>query len=219
MIPIRDTIPSSRIPFVTWSIVIANTLFFFIEVSLPDLEVASLLFTYGLVPSLVISGEASLLTFVSSTFLHGSWMHLIGNMWILFIFGDNVEDILGHFRFAIYYILWGIMANLMQFIFMMRFGGPIIGASGAIAGVMGAYLWFFPSSRILTLIPLLFIYIPLYIPAYIYLIIWFFLQFFNGITTALGRAFSSVAWWAHVGGFIAGYNMARLFESRKRSVK
>lgn len=212
MIPIRDTIMSARRPYVTWTLILVNFVVFVLELAMPDAETIKFFFNFGLVPAKLITRETSLLTLVTSIFIHGGWLHLLGNMWVLFIFGDNVEDRLGHLRYSLYYLLWGVLANVLQLLFMSGSDSPIVGASGAIAGVMGAYLWFFPFSRVLTLVPLVFLYIPVYVPASIFLVLWFFLQFFNGVMAISGSNFSGIAWWAHIGGFVLGYFMARLFE-------
>jgi len=227
LFPLRDTIPSRRKPYVMWAIIITNIAVFIYELLLSDGELLLLIYNHGLVPARYTKGHILLYNrfliqynrldlspFVTSIFLHGGWTHLLGNMWTLFIFGDNVEDMLGHFRFLIYYILWGVGAGFLQFLLSPTSQVPVIGASGAIAGVMGAYLYFFPMSRILTFIPVLFLPFIVEIPAFIFLLVWFFIQFFNGTFAIIGANFSGVAWWAHVGGFIAGLYMARFYSKK-----
>jgi len=154
-----------------------------------------------------------LLPLFSSLFLHYGWLHIIANMWFLFIFGDNVEDTLGHGRYLLFYLLCGAGANLIYLIFSPQSALPLIGASGAIAGVMGAYFTLFPGARVLTLFLLIFIPIFLELPAYVFLGLWFLLQFFYGAfaSVQLGGQQGGVAWWAHVGGFLVGIPCSPIF--------
>jgi membrane associated rhomboid family serine protease len=144
------------------------------------------------------------LTLVTCIFLHGGWLHFLGNMWFLWIFGDNVEDRLGHATFAVLYLGTGVVAGLAHMVFNFSSPIPTIGASGAIAGVMGAYLWMFPRAQVLTIIPLLFFWPLLILPAPIFLGIWFIMQFWSGALAVTSEATAGVAWWAHIGGFVAG---------------
>lgn len=160
----------------------------------------------------VMEGERALnpalvpewLTLVTCVFLHGGWLHFLGNMWFLVIFGDNVEDRLGHAVFAALYVGTGIVASLFHLVFNLDSTIPTIGASGAIAGVMGAYLYMFPYSRVVTIVPLIFLWPVVVLPAPIFLVIWFVLQFWNGAFATISGDVSGVAWWAHIGGFVAG---------------
>jgi len=149
-------------------------------------------------------------------FLHGGWLHLLGNMWSLWIFGDNVEDRLGHLRYLLFYLLCGVAAACLHV--LLNFGSrlPAVGASGAIAGVMGAYFVLYPRARILTLIPLLLIFPVIEIPAYVFLGAWFFIQFANAFFEFFSgaKALAGIAWWAHVGGFVAGIVLLRLLGGR-----
>jgi len=201
MIPLRDVIPSRTTPFVTIGIIAVNALAFWFELSLGGSSLQRFLREYGIVPA-----EFAWPTLFSSMFLHGGWLHAIGNMWYLWIFGDNVEDRVGHGRFIVFYLLCGILAAVGQIVMEPASTLPTIGASGAIAGVMGAYFVLFPRSRILTLIPL-FVFIEIVeVPAILFLGIWFVLQFISGVGT-LGRAdalSSGIAFWAHIAGFAAG---------------
>jgi len=144
------------------------------------------------------------LTLLTCVFLHGGWLHFLGNMWFLFIFGDNVEDRLGHATFAALYLGTGIIAGLAHLVVNFDSTAPTIGASGAIAGVMGAYLWMFPRARVLTVIPLLFFWPIVVIPAPLFLIFWFGMQFWSGTLSVTSQDAAGVAWWAHIGGFLAG---------------
>ena len=215
MFPLKDNIPSSRPPYVNYLIIGVNLLIFFWELSLgADLQkVAAVLgFVparfYGLLAYGAAAWPAAVVPLFTSLFLHGGWLHIIGNMWFLYVFGDNVEDILGPGRYLWFYLASGVGANLIYLMFAPLSTTPLIGASGAIAGVMGAYFSLFPGARVLTLLLIVFIPIFLELPAYIFLGYWFLLQFIYG-TFSLGAmdsrtAAGGVAWWAHVGGFLVG---------------
>jgi membrane associated rhomboid family serine protease len=148
------------------------------------------------------------LTMLTCIFLHGGWMHFIGNMWFLFIFGDNVEDRFGHVGYLVLYLAFGVAASLAHFVTAMDSTIPTIGASGAIAGVMGAYLWLYPHSKVLTLVPIFVVIQLIVLPAPLFLGIWFVMQSFQGIASITSTASTGVAWWAHIGGFAAGFLVA-----------
>lgn len=213
MIPLKDSEPAEKFPLVTISIIIVNIFVFLIETTEPNLDI--FLQNYALVASRVSFGDpVSLTRFVSSQFLHGGWLHLISNMWFLWIFGDNVESRLGKTRFLIFYLVSGVVAGLTQFIFLLGTDIPMLGASGAVAGVLGAYLILFPHHRIDTLVPLGYYMTHAQLPAQIVLFFWFVSQLFNG-TAALATTTATtggVAWFAHIGGFIFG---AMAIRSRK----
>ena len=213
MIPLRDNIPASRFPAVTVLVIAMNLLFFLHELKLgPQLQEYLLL--HGVVPvrytvpdvARLFTMHEQFLAIFSSMFLHGGWIHLLGNLWILWIFGDNVEDRLGHGRFLALYIGAGIAAALLHIVTNAHSAVPTIGASGAIAGVMGAYFRFYPQARVETIIPPFFFGPTFVLPAVLFLGWWFLLQFFNGALSLgmRGPGFSGVAWWAHVGGFVFG---------------
>ena len=202
MIPLRDVIPSRTTPFVTMTLIGLNAAAFLYQLSLGD-AVASFVFAYGLVPA-----DFSWLAVLTSMFLHGGLLHFGGNMLYLWIFVDNVEDRMGHGRFVLFYLLCGTAAALAQAMFDPDSAVPMVGASGAIAGVMGAYFVLYPHSRIVTLLPFIVIQV-IEVPAIFFLGIWFLMQFASGITsvaTATGGAGGGggVAFWAHVAGFVAG---------------
>lgn len=219
MIPIRDTVPSNRIPVVTYLLVAANIGLFFYEISLGE-NLPPFLERHAVVPARLLGGGAlsvrELLTPVTATFLHGGWMHLLGNMLYLYIFGDNVEDTLGHGRYLLFYIACGMASFAVQIGFQPASVVPNLGASGAIAGVLGAYFLLFPRARVVTLLPLFIIFTTVEIPAVVFLGLWFLLQFLSG-TASLGRAAAAggVAWWAHVGGFIAGMVFLKVLTIRR----
>jgi membrane associated rhomboid family serine protease len=215
MIPIKDTIPRGTYPFVTLSIIVVNVIVFFFELSLPEQYQNAFIYIFGLVPAryshpawarIVGFPLDSYWPFLTNLFLHGGWLHIIGNMWFLFLFGDNVEDRLGHARFFLFYLLAGLAANLVHFLVNHDSTMPVIGASGAIAGVMAAYLRLFPRARIVTLIPILFLPFFFEVPAVLFMGFWFLMQVFSGAASlAVSGSGGGIAWWAHVGGFAVGY--------------
>ena len=217
MIPLRDTIRSRTFPIVTYFLIGLNVFVFLVENSLPVHNLDSLVVMYGIVPARVIhSPFTGFYTLFTSMFLHGGWTHLIGNMWALYLFGDNVEDVMGHLRFLIFYILAGVVAGLVHILFNPLSTVPTIGASGAIAGVMGAYFILFPRSTIITLVPLFFLPLFVEIPAVIFIGFWFLSQFFNGtLSLVTPGVLGGIAWWAHVGGFAFGLFFHRLFMTRR----
>ncbi len=210
MFPLKDDIPSRRFPIVNYSLIVLNFLVFFFELSLGR-NLQLFIAHYGFVPIRFTVGlergfplETLFLPVLTSMFLHGGWFHIIGNMWFLYIFGDNVEDRLGHLHYLFFYIASGFFAVFLQYIFNPYSSIPLIGASGAIAGVLGAYMVFYPYARVLTLL-VIFIFIDIvYLPAFLYLFLWFFIQFINGTTMAFLPHQGGVAWWAHIGGFSFG---------------
>lgn len=208
MFPIRDHNPSERTPFVTWGLIAINVVIFLLYFpSIGSDEPALIAFygEWGLVPNSVIAGGEGL-TVLTSMFLHGGWMHLIGNMLFLWIFGDNLEDLMGHLGFAIFYLASGAAAAAGQILADSSSTLPMVGASGAIAGVMGGYLLMFPRARIDVLVILVIIFKIFTIPAWLMLGLWFGLQLVSGLSMdALG---GGVAYWAHAGGFVAGVVLA-----------
>lgn len=214
MIPIRDTIRSRSFPFVNWAIIILNSLVFFYQFNLPSSQLDSFVQTFALVPSQITSNPLSWYPFLTHMWLHGSLMHIIGNMWVLLIFGDNVEDRLGSGRYLAFYLLGGVAAGLLQYYFTANANVPALGASGAIAAVMGAYLIFYPRAKVVTFVPIFFFGWFVRISSFVFIGIWFLLQLFSGVSSlgaAAGTQVSGVAWWAHVGGFLFGLLMARPF--------
>ncbi len=193
MFPIRDDVPSRTFPVVTVGLIVINVIIFFFELALGSNGLRAFVGNYGLVPGYVtayatggeVSAGRAFFPFFSSMFLHGGWIHLIGNMWYLWIFGDNIEDRLGHFRFLLFFIVCGIMANGAHYVFNATSGVPAIGASGAVAGVLGAYLISYPRARILTVVPLFLFIHFIELPALIVLGFWFVLQFLNGAASVV----------------------------------
>jgi len=213
MIPLRDVIPSRTTPYITITIIGLNALAWFYELALPGNLLPLFLQFYGVVPA---NFHASSL--VTSMFLHGSWSHVLGNMWYLWIFGDNVEDRVGHGRFIIFYLLCGFAAAIGQTVMAPDSTLPMIGASGAIAGVMGAYFVLYPKSRVLTLIPLIIFWEVIEIPATFLLGFWFLMQLFSAgaIAVTANSAGGGVAFMAHVAGFICGVGGIFIFRQRQR---
>lgn len=228
MLPIKDDQPRYSTPYVTWFLIGLNILIYFLEWSqqMSDPRGADLLARqFGEVPahlSAFLSGTSHytlpqvIVPFFTSMFLHASWMHVLGNMWFLFIFGDNVEDYLGHFKYLVFYLLAGLLAMSTQVAMYPHSNVPTVGASGAIAGVLGAYFLLYPRARVLTWF---FVFI-IYLPAWIVLGEWIVLQFFYGAATLsmqrAGKDVGGVAFWAHVGGFASGLVMVKLFGERQK---
>jgi membrane associated rhomboid family serine protease len=212
VIPLRDVIPSRTTPYITITIIGLNTLAWFYELALPSDLLPLFLQFYGVVPA---NFQASSL--VTSMFLHGSWSHVLGNMWFLWIFGDNVEDRVGHGRFIVFYLLCGFAAAIGQTIMDPDSMLPMIGASGAIAGVMGAYFVLYPRSRVLTLIPLIIFWEVVEIPATFLLGFWFLMQLFSAgaIAVTANSAGGGVAFMAHVAGFVCGVGGIFIFRRRR----
>jgi membrane associated rhomboid family serine protease len=228
MFPIRDNVPSRHVPVMTWSLIAANVLVFLYQLALPAEAQQHLIYVFGIVParfthpdwaSSVGFPAASLWPFITSTFLHGGLLHILANMWTLWIFGDNVEDRMGPLRFLAFYLLCGMASGMLHWMTNPDSTLPTIGASGAIAGVLGAYLRLFPGARILTLFPIFIFPFFFELPAYFFLGVWFVTQLLSGTFSIGGAAGAAggVAWWAHVGGFLAGLAACPLFLRRGRA--
>jgi membrane associated rhomboid family serine protease len=213
MIPLRDSQPSYSKPVVTTLLVAVNVLVFLFQISLDPFTRNDFAFYYGLVPD-----RFHWINVLTSMFLHGGWMHLIGNMMFLWVFGDNIEDALGRFKFLLFYLGCGAAAALAQVAIDPYSRVPMVGASGAIAGVMGAYLIKFPHARVVTLIPVFVFLTTIEIPAAFLLLYWFVLQFFSGVGSIADShaARGGVAFFAHIGGFLAGMALIKLIKSRDR---
>ena len=235
MIPIKDTIHSRSFPIVNWLLIIVNVLVFvLIELPLGQTQLNQLISTYGVTPNLCAApllkglSTASIpglgvlfngcaIPLITSMFLHGGWLHIIGNMWVLIIFGDNVEDRMGSLPYLLFYLICGIISGLTQAFIAPSSQLPAIGASGAIAGVLAAYVVFFPGARVVTLVPLFILGWFVNIPALVFVAIWFLIQFFSGVLALGGAASGGVAYWAHVGGFICGLLLVWVFAGRSRN--
>jgi membrane associated rhomboid family serine protease len=223
MFPLRDNVPSRSWPVMNVFLIACNLLIFLYEVSLgPRLQ--DFLMTFGVVPAKILyltreepgNLREIILPFFTSMFLHGGWFHVISNMWFLWIFGDNVEDRLGHFRYLVFYILCGLVAGWVHYAVNPTSGVPTVGASGAISGVMGAYYMLYPRARVLTLLPL-FVFVEIIeVPAFFFLGFWFVMQLLQGMfSLAMVDTMSGgVAWWAHAGGFAAGAVLVFVFKRR-----
>ena len=230
MFPIRDDQPSYSTPWVNYFIIGLNTVVFLFELSVQmqgRRALDALVFQFGVVPQhfeRALAGSAAypisamLLTILTSMFLHGGWLHIIFNMWFLWIFGDNIEDYLGHFTYLIFYLLCGTAAALAQIALAPNSAIPTIGASGAIAGVMGAYVLLYPRAKVLTLVVLIVFFTFWWIPAWVFLGYWFVLQFFSASIT-VHQASGGVAFGAHVGGFVTGLVLIKVFPRRTRAYR
>ena len=230
MFPIRDDQPSFSKPFVNYFIIGLNVLVFIFELTVQfqgPRALDALVFQFGVVPEhfeRALTGApnytipGTFLTIFTSMFLHAGWLHIIGNMWFLWIFGDNVEDYLGHFVYLIFYLLCGVVASLAHIALNAGSTLPSVGASGAIAGIMGAYILLYPRARVLTLVVLIVFFTFWWIPAWVFLGYWFLFQFLAANATAVsaGHQTGGVAFWAHVGGFVAGLILIKVFPQRAR---
>ncbi|MGB8988804.1 MAG: rhomboid family intramembrane serine protease [Candidatus Sulfotelmatobacter sp.] len=224
MLPIRDDQARYSTPWVTWFLIGLNLVIFLMESALDPRSLNLVIHQFGVVPyhlAAFLAGSSRyplpvvVLPFFTSMFLHASWMHLIGNMWFLYIFGDNVEDWLGHFKYLVFYLLTGLIAMMTQVAINLHSTVPSVGASGAIAGVLGAYFVLYPRARVLTW----FFVFVVWVPAWIILGYWFVLNFLSGTATALavqGHNVGGVAFWAHVGGFVSGALLVKVFGERER---
>jgi membrane associated rhomboid family serine protease len=225
MIPLRDDQPRFSTPFVTYFLIGLNSVVFLFESALTPESFKTLLYQFGMISANItgyVSGSgrlglaAVLLPALTSMFLHGSWMHVIGNMWFLWIFGDNIEDYLGHFKYLIFYLASGLGAAFAQVILNPHSIVPTVGASGAIAGVLGAYFVLYPRARVLIWFPIFFLF---YVPAWVTLGYWFAMQFLSGAATSIvssSETQGGVAFWAHVGGFVAGIVLIKILPERPR---
>ncbi len=223
MIPVGDSVPRRGTPVGNWILIIINFFVFFIELAQgPGLE--EFVYRFGLIPA-VLTGFADpspgapsvMLTLFTSMFLHGGWGHILGNMLFLWVFGDNVEDAMGTGRYIIFYLLCGLIAALVQAVLLPTSTLPNIGASGAISGILGAYLVMYPRAIVLVVIPLFLFFPVIEVPVFVMLGIWFLTQFLSGIAAlAVTLETGGIAWWAHVAGFAAGALLIFLFRSRRR---
>ena len=224
MFPIQDSVPSRSVPVVTRALILINVVVFFFELSLSRESIIQLFYLFGVVPARFTDPEwaasigfpiGSYWSLLTHQFLHGGWLHIVANMWTLWIFGDNVEDRMGPLRFIIFYLVCGVLAALTQVLVTPDATIPSVGASGAIAAVLGAYLLFFPTARLIVLIPILFFPFFFELPAVIFLVFWFFIQLFSGTAMlASPQQVGGIAFWAHIGGFIAGMLLCRFFVRR-----
>jgi membrane associated rhomboid family serine protease len=227
MIPLKDMTPRRSFPVLTLLLIVVNVLVFIYQLSLPPHASQALVNTYGLVPrkiQLALAGRRytladALVPLFTCMFLHGGFLHIIGNMLFLWVFGGNVEDAFGSIPYLFFYLFCGVGSGIVQVLFSWGSHVPSIGASGAISGVLGAYIVLFPSGRILTLVPLIVIWWTFRVPAFLFIGLWFVLQFLSGLNSLdprLAAGTGGVAWWAHVGGFLLGAMIALAVRSKCR---
>ena len=215
MFPLYDTARSHKFPLINLLLIGANAYAFFIELGKAPGDLEAFIFANGLIPAQLLANlSVEWATIFTAMFLHGGWFHILSNMWVLFIFGDNIEARMGGIRYLIFYLLSGVIAALLQAYVLPASQVPMIGASGAVAGVLGAYLIMFPNSRIASLVPIFFIFTLIEIPAFIFLIFWFITQLYSGLFALEGSA-GGIAWWAHIGGFLFGIFIASFFGRRR----
>lgn len=227
MLPLRDSIPSRTTPLVTRGLILVNALVFFFELALTPEALQQVFYLFGIVPARYTHPQwAAWVGFpvdnywplLTHQFLHGGWTHFLGNMWTLWIFGDNVEDRMGPVRFLIFYLLCGVAAGIVQMLSDPHSTVPCIGASGAISGVLGAYLLWYPHARLIMLLPIFFLPYFFEIYAALYLVWWFAIQLFSGTLSLLAPGQSGgIAWWAHIGGFVAGAVLCWVFRRPARA--
>lgn len=224
MIPLHDTIPSRRVPVMNWVIIGLNTVVFLLELSLPERSLETVIHLFGIVPARFTDPQwaewmgypHSYLPMLTNMFLHSGWGHFVGNMWTLYIFGDNVEDRMGPARYLLFYLITGIAASITHIALHPTSTVPAIGASGAISGVMAAYMFLFPGSRIVFLFPILFLPYFIELPALLYIGVWFIGQLISGVTVlSITDRAAGIAFWAHIGGFVAGAVLYRLFARQR----
>jgi membrane associated rhomboid family serine protease len=210
--PLRALLQRRNLPIVTLLLIIANTYFFFYELSFPIWLRDRFIEHYALVPDRIAP-----LTLLTSMFLHGGWLHLIGNMWFLWVFGSHIEDAMGPVKFLVFYLISGVASALVQFAVSLGSPVPVIGASGAIAGIMGAFLMLYPRVRVVSLVFIVIFVTTIELPAAIMLLYWFGIQLLSGLgsMSSVTQA-QGVAWFAHVGGFLAGLFLIRVFQDNRR---
>ncbi len=225
MIPLRDDAPRFSAPFITVSLIVINVLVFFYQILLDDFSQEYFFFQNGVIPlrfAEFLAGKVPVAAAVpplfTSMFMHAGWLHLISNMWFLWIFGDNLEDQLGHLRYLVFYLASGLVASLAHIFLNLPSRVPSVGASGAIAGVMAGYVILFPGARILTLVPFFLIF-TIEVPAVVMVLYWIVMQIFAGfasLTVVTAQSQGGVAWWAHIGGFFAGLVLVKLMGRRRQ---
>src|SRR5258705_4698625 len=227
MTPLKNAVPSRYPPVVTWILIATNSLVYLCQNSLSPLELEMFLRDFALIPARYTAGlaygELTLGDFVpmfTMMFLHGGWLHLIFNMWTLWLFGPTIEDRLGHGRFLVFYLICGVAAAVAHAVFNPTSTVPALGASGAIAGVLGCFIGLFPLARVVVVVPIVFIPLFFEVPAFVFIGLWFLLQLFQGtVELLLPSSSGGVAWWAHVGGFVAGLVLIPFFHRAPRSYR
>lgn len=209
MFPLRDNNPKRGTAYFMWLILAANAAVFFYQLTLSRFELEQFILEYSFIPRLFFQNPiGNAYRLISSMFMHGSLVHILSNMFFLWVFADNIEDRVGHRRFVVFYLLGGVIATLAHGLFSLRSPVPMVGASGAISAVLGAYIVLFPRQRVLTFIPPFFIF---WLPAWLYLGYWALLQFVEATSGIVVGSQGGVAWWAHVGGFVYGFLMVKNF--------
>lgn len=227
MIPISDANPTRRVPVVNWALIVINVVVFIYEITLRPRQLDALILNWGVIPNHILFGltdplqtaPMTWITLITSQFLHAGWAHILGNMLFLWVFGDNIEDVLGHIPYLVFYLVSGVVAGLVQAVVSAPTNLPSIGASGAIAGVLGAYIVLYPWARISILFPILILFWTIQIPAVVVIGWWFVQQFFYGIGVLSDAAASGIAFWAHIGGFVIGMIMIIPFIGRARQLR
>ncbi len=223
MFPIRDNIPARRPPVVTYALILVNVAVFIYELMLTPRAFEDMIFSYGVVPARFFElapaeFSGTVITLFTSMFLHGGFLHLIANMWALWLFGDNVEDRMGRPRFLAFYLICGLGAMALHIVLNSDSAVPTIGASGSVSGVMGAYVLFYPMARMIVMVPILFYPLFFELPAVVFLLVWLFMQISGGTAAAAGERVSNVAFWAHIGGLACGVGLGILFARHSKAI-
>lgn len=214
MFPISDSAKTKGFPIFNILIILLNIYVFYLMLVSPNLD--QFIFNYAFIPSRVnFTDPSTLVPFLTSMFLHGGFLHIISNMWFLWIFGDNVEEYIGHIKYAAFYLVAGVAGSALQYLLNTSSDIPSLGASGAVSGILGAYYVLFPHSRVKTLIFIFLFFTVIEIPAVIYLFYWFFLQLFSGVASLNATQAGGIAFWAHIGGFLTGILFAKMIKNEK----
>jgi membrane associated rhomboid family serine protease len=222
MFPLKTTVPRRQEPLVTWGLIVINCMIFLMQAGMDEAELAALIDRFALVPARYFGdgGSGNLVPFISHSFLHGGWLHLILNMWTLWLFGPAVEDRLGSAKYLLFYLICAVLASLTFAVLDPASRVPMLGASGAIAGVLGSYTIMFPWSRVIVLVPVLFFPLFFTLPAIVFTGLWFLAQVLSGTAQlSTGSEAGGVAWWAHVGGFVAGIALTPLLRHSQRTYR
>ena len=228
MFPLQTTAPIRSPPLVTWALIAGNCGIFLFQLSLAPEEMELFLLQFALVPARYfappplgdLGGDPlSYLPFFTNMFLHGGWLHLLLNMWTLWLFGPAVEDRLGTIRYIVFYVCAGVFASFTHAVFNPLSTVPALGASGAIAGVLACFLLFYPWAQLIILVPILFLPLFFEVPAFVYVGLWFLMQLVQGMADVVGRSAGGIAWWAHIGGFVAGLMLGALLMSSRRRLR
>jgi membrane associated rhomboid family serine protease len=222
LIPLKDNVPTRKFPFINYGLILINVAVFVYQITLQHADLVSMVQQFAFIPADFTTGlmnaPFSLSTYypvITAMFIHGSLGHILFNMLYLYIFGDNVEDRMGHWKYLVFYLLTGFLAAMAQYVIGIYGETPMVGASGAISGILAAYLFIYPHSRVLTITPFILVFTLIPVPAFFYILLWFFLQILNAVSS-LFQEVGNVAWMAHIGGFVGGAVLYRFFIKKEK---